>query len=63
MNFKQIFNTPLVKQSVVYVVSDGINRAIPFLLLPFITYYLTPEDYGIITNFNVCIWRPDRTAC
>lgn len=53
ISFGKIFNTPLVKQSFVYVVCDGINRAIPFLLLPFITYYLTPDDYGIITNFNV----------
>ncbi len=55
MNLKSIFNTSLVKQSFVYVVCDGINKAIPFLLLPFITYYLTPDDYGIVTNFNVYV--------
>ncbi len=51
----RIFHTPLVRLSFVYVVCDGINKAIPFLLLPFITYYLTPDDYGIVTNFNVYV--------
>ncbi len=55
ISFNRIFNSSLVKQSFVYVVCDGINRAIPFLLLPFITYYLSPDDYGIITNFNVYV--------
>lgn len=53
MNLRQILNRPLLKNSFVYVACDGINRAIPFLLLPLITYYLTTEDYGIVTNFGV----------
>jgi len=52
---RRIFNAPLVRHSFVYVVCDGITKAIPFLLLPFITYYLTPDDYGIVTNFNVYV--------
>lgn len=55
VSLNRIFNTPLLRQSFVYVVCDGINKAIPFLLLPFITYYLSPDDYGIITNFNVYV--------
>jgi O-antigen/teichoic acid export membrane protein len=39
----------------VYIVTDGINKALPFLLLPFLTYYLTTEDYGVVTNFNVLV--------
>jgi O-antigen/teichoic acid export membrane protein len=53
MNLRQILSRPLLKNSFVYVACDGINRAIPFLLLPLITYYLTTEDYGIVTNFGV----------
>lgn len=53
--FKRILHSSLAKNSLIYVVSDGINRAIPFLLLPFITRYLTPEAYGIVTNFNVYV--------
>lgn len=29
-----------------------INAAIPFLLLPILTTYLTPADYGALSNFN-----------
>ena len=44
-----------MRNSLIYAISDGLNRAIPFLLLPFITHYLTPSDYGIVTNFNVYV--------
>lgn len=35
--------------------TDGINNAIPFVLLPLISRYLTPADYGIVSNYNVLI--------
>lgn len=50
---RNIMSSRLVRHSAVYALCDGINRAIPFLLLPLITYYLTPADYGTVTNFNV----------
>lgn len=43
----------LFKNSSIYIITDGISQAIPFLLLPLISHYLSPADYGIITNFNV----------
>jgi O-antigen/teichoic acid export membrane protein len=52
---KKAASSSLVKNSLVYLITDGINKAIPFLLLPFLTYYLTADDYGIITNFNVLV--------
>lgn len=52
---KDYKRTPLLKNSLVYVITDGINSAIPFLLLPFISRYLTPADYGIVSNYNVLI--------
>lgn len=55
MNLGGFFRSSLVRSSLTYVICDGINRAIPFLLLPFITHYLTPTDYGIVTNFNVYV--------
>ena len=55
MNLGVFFRSSLVRSSLTYVICDGINRAIPFLLLPFITHYLTPTDYGIVTNFNVYV--------
>lgn len=52
---KQLLSSSLFKTSFIYIVADGITKAIPFLLLPFLTHYLHPKDYGIVTNFNVFI--------
>ena len=43
----------LFKNSFIYIVTDAVNKAIPFLLLPVLTFYLIPADFGIATNFNV----------
>ena len=51
-NFKK---HPVVKNSVIYVVTDAINKAVPFLILPLLTHYLLPADYGIVVNYNVYI--------
>ncbi len=52
---RAISSSSLVKNSLIYVITDGINKAIPFVLLPLISRYLTPSEYGIITNYNVLI--------
>lgn len=44
-----------VKNISVYTSSDILNKMIPFVLLPVLTRYLTPEDYGIIAMFFVFI--------
>ena len=43
----------LIKNSLIYFFADIFNKAVPFLLLPILTTYLTPEDYGIIATFGV----------
>lgn len=50
---RSLSDSKLFKQSAVYLISEGINKAIPFCLLPLISYYLSTEEYGIITNYNV----------
>lgn len=45
----------LLKNTAVYVISDAVNKAVPFLILPIIVRFLSPEDYGIITNYAVLI--------
>jgi O-antigen/teichoic acid export membrane protein len=42
-----------VKTSAVYLFSSIVSAAIPFLLLPVLTRYLTPEEYGQIAMFSV----------
>lgn len=48
-------NKSLFKNSFIYVLGDVLNKSIPFLMLPILTRYLTPEDYGIISVFTVLV--------
>ncbi|MBA7527264.1 hypothetical protein ES705_19440 [subsurface metagenome] len=52
-NLSYIFNHKLFKNSLVYTSTNVINNAIPFFLLPIMTRYLTPSDYGVVATFNV----------
>ncbi|RYE24707.1 MAG: hypothetical protein EOP51_06500 [Sphingobacteriales bacterium] len=45
----------LFSGSVPYLIVDLINKSIPFLLLPFLTHYLSPASFGIVSNFSVAI--------
>ena len=45
----------LLKNSFVYISSSIIKNIIPFLLLPVLTRYLTPSDYGIASTFQVLL--------
>ena len=45
----------LFKDSLVYILGDTLNKAALFLMLPILTRYLTPEDYGIISVFTVLV--------
>ncbi|TVR37153.1 MAG: hypothetical protein EA392_13440 [Cryomorphaceae bacterium] len=46
-----IFRKQLFQNTLIFSGSSILNRAIPFLLAPIITRYLTPEDYGTVANF------------
>ena len=39
----------------IYMLSNMINAAIPFLLLPILTNFLSTSDYGILSNFNAIV--------
>jgi len=52
---KNILTNKLFKDSFVYVIADVINKGIPFLLLPVLTHYLTPKDYGVLATFNALV--------
>lgn len=41
------------KNTLTYLISNIINASIPFLLLPILTRYLTPEEYGQVAMFQV----------
>jgi O-antigen/teichoic acid export membrane protein len=50
---KKIFKNKFLKNTSIYTVTDVLNKIVPFALLPVLTRYLTPEDYGIIAMFFV----------
>ena len=45
----------LFRNSGIYIIGDIINSSIPFILLPVLTRYLTPADYGIIAMFQITV--------
>jgi O-antigen/teichoic acid export membrane protein len=47
-----IFKTLLFKNTFLYTMAQLINGIIPFLLLPVLTKYLSPSDYGVISIYN-----------
>jgi len=50
----------IIKNSFIYLATEIINKAIPFILLPIITKYLTPQEYGIYGIYQVVLsfFRP-----
>ncbi len=52
---KKLNNNALLAGSIVYLVSNILNAAIPFALLPILTRYLSPEEYGEIAMFQVLL--------
>lgn len=45
----------VIKSSLIYLGSSVLNKAIPFLLLPILTKYLSPEEYGVLSIFQLMI--------
>ncbi|MGU5758132.1 lipopolysaccharide biosynthesis protein [Aeromonas caviae] len=45
----------LLKRSSIYLLSNILNALIPFLLLPVLTRYLTPNEYGQISMFQLLV--------
>jgi len=45
----------VIKSSIIYLSSSILNKAIPFLLLPILTEYLSPDEYGVLSIFQLLI--------
>lgn len=50
---KSRIKNPLIQRMVVYAFSDGISKAMPFLVFPIVAHYLTQEEFGLAANFSV----------
>ena len=55
MKIFTVLKDNLFKGFAIYLGSSVINKAIPFLLLPVLTKYLSPEEYGILAIYQVMI--------
>lgn len=53
MNIKQILHRGAVKNTAAYAITDGIGKAISFLMLPIVSRYVVPSELGIAANFDV----------
>jgi O-antigen/teichoic acid export membrane protein len=54
-SFQKISQHSLFRSSLIYTLTDAVNKSIPFFLLPVLTHYLLPAEFGIATNFNVFV--------
>jgi len=55
IDFPNILSHRLFKNASIYTITNTIRQAIPFFLLPVLTRYLTPSDYGIVATFEVIL--------
>ena len=52
---KKLKSTALIKHTATYFISNVINAAIPLILLPVLTRYLTPAEYGEVGMFQTLL--------
>lgn len=45
----------LVRSAGIYTISNIVNQAIPFLIMPVLTRCLSPTDYGVTATFQVLV--------
>lgn len=48
-----ILRTTVAKEAVIYTMTDMIGKGMSFIMLMVISYYLSPSELGIATNFTV----------
>ncbi|GIU70249.1 MAG: hypothetical protein KatS3mg002_1485 [Candidatus Woesearchaeota archaeon] len=52
---KRVLKSSLFKASGTYTLFSIFNSAIPFFLIPILTRYLSPEEYGIVAMFSLLL--------
>ena len=51
--FNRVKKNPVLTNAGIYVISTVINQALPFLLLPLLTRYLNPREYGYVALYQL----------
>lgn len=54
-SLKSKFSNKYAKNFLTYLLTGGINKLIPIVLLPILTRYLSPVEFGQLNNFNVLV--------
>ena len=49
----RLIDSRLFRSAGIYTIANAINSAIPLLLLPVLTRYLSPQEYGLVAMFAV----------
>ncbi|PLW81732.1 hypothetical protein CWI75_13320 [Kineobactrum sediminis] len=52
---RNVFRSSLVSGSMVYIIANILSASIPFALLPILTRYLRPEEYGEVAMFQMLL--------
>ena len=47
-----MFNKIVIKNGAIYIGFEVLNKALPFILVPVLTHYISPTGFGLIANFN-----------
>jgi len=47
-----VFNKIVIKNGAIYIGFEVLNKALPFILVPVLTHYISPTGFGLIANFN-----------
>lgn len=49
----RLIDSQLFRRAGIYTLANALNSAIPLLLLPVLTRFLSPEEYGLVAMFTV----------
>src|SRR5690606_17300215 len=52
----------LIRFSGGYFLTTFVNQALPFLILPILTRFWSPEEYGTFVLFNLCLMLVNTLA-
>ena len=47
------YKNPILRDTFIYTLTDSIGKGVGFLLLPLVSFYVSPSELGIATNFSV----------
>jgi len=47
-----VFSKLIIKNGIIYVGFEVLNKSLPFILVPILTHYISPNGFGLIANFN-----------